>query len=282
MLDSALPLSTPYDPAEDPPGSIDPLGTVPTAEQLADVLLPGLTARMWRARHLTFAALAAHIGERAAADAGDEELRLETRLGFERLFVSAIALQDSKQDGWRPAANRLPGIGLARRSILAGHQTLGKQNFLKGQAINGPFGVVQRLARDLDIVDADNRLSRNGQELLMVWSAEQELAGILDEAGSKSAGATWLGQVIRRVLSHVNNAEWPRPQWRGWRDWADRLRPDKPSTREKSVLFRLLSSKVNPTRSRCIELLRKADIRRTFKEASDRTRGYQDRVILAQ
>jgi hypothetical protein len=30
-----LPRSTPYDPAEDPPGSIDPLGTVTGAEQLA-------------------------------------------------------------------------------------------------------------------------------------------------------------------------------------------------------------------------------------------------------
>jgi hypothetical protein len=54
-----LPQSTPYDPAEDPPGSIDPLGTVTGAEQLAEGLFPGVTARMWRVRLLTFAALAA-------------------------------------------------------------------------------------------------------------------------------------------------------------------------------------------------------------------------------
>jgi len=51
MLFDCLPLATPYDPAEDPPGSIDPMGTVASAEQLADILLPGLTARMWRGRH---------------------------------------------------------------------------------------------------------------------------------------------------------------------------------------------------------------------------------------
>ena len=73
MLLDFLPLATPYDPAEDPPGSIDPLGTVATAEQLADVLLPGLTARMWRARHLTFAALSALVGERASAMEGGSE-----------------------------------------------------------------------------------------------------------------------------------------------------------------------------------------------------------------
>lgn len=159
MLVDALPIATPYDPAEDPPGSIDLLGTVASAEQLADVLLPGLTARMWRARHLTFTALAALVGERAAAaEGGREEMRLEARLGLERLFVSAVAWKDEKrEEGWDKAARRLPGIGLARRAIRAGHQSLGKQNFLKGQAINGPFGVVQRLARNIDIIDDDEK-----------------------------------------------------------------------------------------------------------------------------
>ena len=53
MLEQYLPIPTPYDPAEDPPGSIDPMGTVATAEQIAEVLLPGLTARMWRAHPFT-------------------------------------------------------------------------------------------------------------------------------------------------------------------------------------------------------------------------------------
>jgi hypothetical protein len=48
MLARFLPLATPFDSAEDPPGSIDPLGTVAGAEQLADVLFSGMTARMWR------------------------------------------------------------------------------------------------------------------------------------------------------------------------------------------------------------------------------------------
>ena len=189
LLATYLPLATPYDPAEDPPGSVDPLGTVASAEQLADILLPGLTARMWRARHLTFTAFAALVGERAAAAEGSsEEMRLEARLGLERLFVSAIAWKDEKkEDDWSKAARRLPGIGLARRAIRSGHQPLGKQNFLKGQAINGPFGVVHRLARNLDIIDDDNRLSRNGEELLLTWSAEQGLASLLDDVATPKA-----------------------------------------------------------------------------------------------
>ena len=178
MLFDCLPIATPYDPAEDPPGSIDTLGTVASAEQLADILLPGLTARMWRVRHLTFTSLVALVGARAAAiEGGSEEMRLEARLGLERLFVSAVACKDEgKEEGWNHAARRLPGIGLARRAIRAGHQQLGKQNFLKGQAINGPFGVVQRLARNLDIIDDDNHLCRNGGELLLARRRSQALA----------------------------------------------------------------------------------------------------------
>ena len=285
MLISNLPLPTPFDPAEDPPGSIDPLGTVATAEQLADVLLPGLTARMWRARHLTFTALAALVGERASAMEGDnEEMRLEARLGLERLFVSAVAWKDEKKEGdWSKAARRLPGIGLARRAIRSGHQPLGKQNFLKGQAINGPFGVVQRLARNLDIIDDDNRLSRSGEELLLAWSAEQDLGGILDDTNSKSRGSKWFKKLLRDVIDHVRHGTWPNNGWWGWTDLADRLRPDQLGKREKKVLFRLLASESSAARRRCIYLLLSPDLLQSYKTVTaNGTRGDLDREILAQ
>ncbi|MBM4091691.1 MAG: hypothetical protein FJ276_20030 [Planctomycetes bacterium] len=285
MLIDCLPLATPYDPAEDPPSSIDPLGTVASAEQLADILLPGLTARMWRARHLTFTALAALVGERAAAiEGGSEEMRLEARLGLERLFVSAVAWKDeSKEEGWGHAARRLPGIGLARRAIRAGHQPLSRQNFLKGQAINGPFGVVQRLARNLDVIDDDNRLSRNGEELLLAWSAERELAGILDDMNSKSQGAKWLGRLIGYVVDHVKKGTWPNNGWWGWTDLAVYLRPDQAGSREKRVLFGLLTSESNVPRKRCIDLLLSPDILSGYKTVTATgSRGDLDRAILAQ
>lgn len=279
-----LPIATPYDPAEDPPGSIDPLGTVGSAEQLADVLLPGMTARMWRARHLTFTALSALIGERAAAaEGGSETMRLEARLGLERLFVSAIAGKGIKEEGWDHAGRRLPGIGLARRAIHAGHQPLGKQNFLKGQAVNGPFGVVQRLARNLDVIDDDNHLSRNGEELLLAWSAAQNLAGILDDtdANSPSAGANWLRRMMRSVLDHVKDGVWPNAGWWGWSDLADLLRPDQPNPRERQVLFRLLTGNSAPTRKRCIDLLLSPDVVQSYRTVlANGSRGELDREIL--
>jgi hypothetical protein len=60
---TAFPFATPYDPSEDPPTSVDPLGTVAEAERLADVILPGLPARMWRARLLTFSAVSSLVAQ---------------------------------------------------------------------------------------------------------------------------------------------------------------------------------------------------------------------------
>jgi len=54
----AIWLPLPLDPSEDPPGSLDPLGTLAHAERLAEILLPGFTVRMWRAGLLTIATVA--------------------------------------------------------------------------------------------------------------------------------------------------------------------------------------------------------------------------------
>lgn len=281
---SSLPLPTPYDPAEDPPGSIDPLGTVALAEQLANVLMPGLTARMWRARYLTFTALAALVGQRASAmEGGSEEMRLEARLGLERFFVSAIMRKSKHDESWNRAAYRLPGSSLARSAIDSGHQPLGRQNFLKGQAINGPFGVVQRLARNLDIIDDDNRLSRSGEELLLAWSEEQGLGGILDDMNSNSAGNNWLNKLVGYVIRHVEDGKWPQPRWWGWKDLPEYLRPDQPGAREKKVLFRLLTSNKSIVRQRCIKLLRRRETQQVYKATTaNGSRGDVDRTILVQ
>jgi len=281
MRFNCLPNATSYDPAEDPPGSVDPLGTVAGAEQLADVLFSGMTARMWRARHLTFTALAAFIAEQVASPSGDEELRLEARLALERLFVSAIARRESQDAEWRKAARRLPGISLARRALSSGDQPLGKQTFLKGQAINGPFGVVARLARHLDIIDDDNRISRNGQDLLLAWAAEQELSGLLDEPGSKSPGALWIKKLTGYVEDYACTSRWPTAWWWGWEQLADRLRPDKIGPRERQVIRSLLAGDPSAVRRRCMELLESKETVADYRSlAGSAGRGLLDRRVL--
>lgn len=233
-----LPRSTPYDPSEDPPSSIDPLGTVTGAEQLAEILLPGLTARMWRVRLLTYAALAAEVSKRVAA--GRDDRLMDARLAFERLFVSAVARQEERDLDWRKASRRLPGIGLARQALRAGDQPLQRANFLKGQGVNGPYGVISRLARDIGLVDEAGLLAGAGTELLLAWAEDQQLPGLLDDQRGRT-GADWLRKLVRQItLALEDTASWPKTGWPGWEDLAQRLRPDQPGPRETEVIRKLL------------------------------------------
>ena len=228
---AALPLATPPDPSGDPPGSIDPLGTLAHAERLADLVLPGLTARMWRVRLLTFATVAAAVADRALRHLGGrEDARLDARLAFERLAVSAVVRLALKHpDSYGPACKGLPGSGLARAAFVSGDEPLTQHNFLKGQAVNGPYGVMVRLALHLGLVDDDGRLGRNGPALLLAWAEDQGMPGVLDEDGRAARpGAAWMEEVARQTVRCVAEGSWPATGSVLWRRLTDALRPDQP------------------------------------------------------
>lgn len=281
MKSRMLPQSTPYDPAEDPPGSVDPLGTVTGAEQLAEVLLPGVTARMWRVRLLTFAALAAEVSRRIAA--GRDHRLVEARLAFERLFVSSIARLEEQDPDWRKASRRLPGIGLARQALRAGDQPLARANFLKGQAVNGPFGVISRLARDIGVVDESGELERTGTDLLLAWAEDQELPGLLDDEAGRP-GAAWLRKLVKQVRSYLKDGQnWPTKHWPGWMDLASRLRPDQSGPRERQVIKKLLSSDPLGLRERVVHILAESDIFSIYRTAmSQSVRRDVERAVITQ
>lgn len=278
MRAQCFPAITPYDPAEDPPSSRDPLGLVSLAEGLADVLFPGMTARMWRPRFLTFAALAAHLGGLDGDAAEDPSLRLELRLGLERLFVAALARHEDRDEGLREATRRVPGIGLARAAWRTGDQPLGNRNFLKGQAINGPFGVIARLARDTEIVDSEDRLGRNGETLLERWSNECELAGIFDSSGKASPGKSWCRRMVGKLKEYARSRRWPDRHWEGWRQLAEKLRADDAGTKERQLLHELLISRSRPIRRRLFELLRHGEVANAYRNEVTRKTGRNQRT----
>lgn len=276
-----LPQSTPYDPAEDPPGSIDPLGTVTGAEQLAEVLLPGITARMWRVRLLTFAALTAEVSKRVAA--GREDRLIDARLAFERLFVSAIARQQMQESDWQKASRRLPGIGLARQALRAGDQPLVRANFLKGQGVNGPFGVISRLARQIGVVGEAGQLERSGTELLLAWAEDQKLPGLLDDEPGRD-GANWLRKLVKQVASYLEDGRnWPAKNWSGWEDLAFRLRPDRPGLSERQVIRKLLSDDSLGLRDRVVRILGDPGVVSIYRAAiAESGRGNVERAVITR
>jgi hypothetical protein len=276
-----LPRTTPYDPAEDPPGSVDPLGTAVSAEQLADVLLPGLTARMWRVRLLTFAGLAAVVARRVAG--GSEERWLDARLAFERLFVSALARQENGDRAWRAATRRLPGVGLARAALRSDDQPLGPTSFLQGQAANGPYGVISRLARDVGVVDETGNLGPGGVGLLWAWAAEEGVPDLMDDDGGGDGGK-WVSTLARKVEAHVDDPlDWPAPGWAEWATLADRLRPDGAGRRERQVLRRLLAHDPLGLRDRVISGLESEAVFAIYQsDQADGSRGRLERAVLVR
>jgi hypothetical protein len=277
---SALPRATPLDPAEEPPGSIDPLGTLAHAERLAELLLPGLTARMWRARLLTFAAVAAAVADRALAHLdGREDARLDARLAFERLAVSAIVrLAASNPAEDRAAHRRLPGSDLARAALAAG-EPLTRHNFLKGEAVNGPCGVMSRLALQLGVVDEDGHLGQHGPSLLLAWAEDRGLAGILDERGEgRRPGAVWADEVARHVARWVSGGQWPPAGSALWQRLADNLRLDQIGPEEGRVLVTLLEQ--GPVRGRVLHILR--DRPDVYRQRVRDGRGTVEREVLLQ
>ena len=275
-----LPMATPLDRAEEPPGSLDPLGTLNYAERLAEVLLPAFTVRMWRARLLTYTAVAATVADRAVAlMGGREEFRLAARLAFERLFVAAIVRVAGRDPTYARALPQLPGRDLATAALRADEPLTGA-NFLKGQAVNGPFGVMQRLARDLELVDADGRTGRSATSLLLAWSEEEQLQGVLDEDGpSLRPGAAWMADAVKLTAACVGKREWPGPGHRIWARLAQHLRADQIGARERRSLVDILEKA--PVRSRVLRLLREQvelfrDARRTG------VRGDVERTVLVR
>lgn len=276
-----LPFSTAYDPAEDPPGSVDPLGTLTEAERLADILLPGFTVRMWRPRLLTFTAVASVIADRAVRLTGREEDRLEARLVFERLVVAAVTrLAKDDPGSYSNAGVRLPGRRLAEQAWQE-DEPLRTANFLKGQAVNGPFGVMARLARSLGLVDPDSRPGRSAPDLLLAWASDQGLTNFLEDGDQVDGdGVQWVERITKTVVQGLGkNGAWPGRNQQVWEMLASKLRPDGlQAGKERKALVKALIC--DPVRRRMFELLSTPESLDAYRQGGSQDRGAFERDVL--
>jgi hypothetical protein len=251
---STFPFATPYDSSADPATSVDPLGTNSLAELLADLILPGFTARMWRPRLLTFSAVASLVADRTAELMGKDDVVDSARLAFERLFVSALVRSAPRDPALAAGIRSIPGTDLARQALREG-EPLTRSNFVKGQSVNGPTGVMARLTRRLQIVDTVNVLDLMGRELILAWSKDEDLGGILEGKNDAGDGATWLLRAAKVTRDALGRDSWPGKQSSMWDDLTRHLRPDRIGKNERKLLYRLLSTDVTGLRGRVLHLL---------------------------
>ena len=230
-----LPFVTEPDPDTMSEGSLDPLGLFGTANQLADLLAPEVTARMSRVRFLTAICVgSAVVGEPEHWTAADGT---PAYLPFEWLVVESFV-----RAGPPGRLDRVPGISKARARLSDRRRHLDGPSYLKTPKVFGFFGVYKRLARDLQLVDDDLVLLPQGRELLLVWEREQHLDGFTDARGGTAGGrlARRLRDEVRSALSHGGVRLGPTS--RRWREIAYPLAPSGAGPAEAEALWGLLRS----------------------------------------
>lgn len=275
---SVFPFATPYDPSKDPATSVDPLGTTSLAERLADLLLPGFTARMWRPRLLTFSAVAALVAAKATELLKQDDQYDVARLAFERLYVSALVQAAAKDPVLASGIRRVTGSDRAREALARG-EPLTRANFVKGQSVNGPTGVMARLARNLRIVDDENRLDTKGQELILSWAKDAGLVGILEGKSEAGDGGKWLMQMAKATQEAVKGT-WPGNQSSVWSELTSRLRPDEMNKHERKFIHALISTDPTGLRARVLPMLVSAID--TYNDGIEEGRSAVERSVLQE
>ncbi|HEU4476591.1 MAG TPA: hypothetical protein VFR71_07860, partial [Methyloceanibacter sp.] len=133
-------------------GALDPLGLAMIGDRLADQILPGLRARMSRPRFVTALAVSAAVcdglEDRFAADG-----ITPAYLVFEWLVVEAFVRESDEE-----ATRRIPGIQKAR-DVQSSGDAMCARTYLKTPTVFGFHGVYKPLARHLNLVDDELRLS---------------------------------------------------------------------------------------------------------------------------
>jgi hypothetical protein len=247
------------------------MGTLAGAERLADRILPAMTARMWRPRYLTLAAIAAQVSRQVVTESDREAILVDARMSFERLFVSALVRRDG-EEGWEAALDGLQGRRLARRAYAEG-KPLTSWNFLSGAAVNGPFGVIARLARATGIVDDEELPGTSGawDELVAAWGRDRQLPGFVHpdqdriSLGSKLL-RRWAETTREATGTKARSGIWPGDKVGIWTELRDQLRPDVIGKEERGVLRKNL--RADPVRARVMSILHQERAR--YKELNDR------------
>jgi len=217
-------------------GGIDPLSLQATYEQLAERILPFITARMARPRFLTAIAVGARLCQRfgeAVADDGVTPPWLVYEWHVIEAFVRArISIPEA--EGRIPGIQKVGDAVRTRRAISAG-------SYLKTPKIFGFTGVYRRLATGLGIVDDDLSLDAGGEELVRIWEKEQGLDGFLSDPDGDRAG------LRRSIESAVDDGlkaghTSRRGGWSTWNTLARTLNPDTAGPKECAFLHKTLLS----------------------------------------
>ncbi|OYD71385.1 hypothetical protein [Rhodococcus sp. OK302] len=245
LLDQ-LPRLSPYDPGASGEGSLDPMGLAPIAERMAELLVPGLRARMSLPRFVTLTAVGA-VAVQSLVDEIGSDGSTTADLAYEWLVVSALV--QSKDP---TAVRSLPGSRKARRALNIG-EGLNAQTYLRGPRVFGFTGVHRPFSVDAGIIDNRGLPLDTAASLVLAWEKDTGMDGFFSGPRA-SRGGNFRRTIEEQSLNALKTDSAPK-QSRLYLDIQRTLLPSSPGTAERAQLHRIVmhsSHEIRNTLSRMI------------------------------
>jgi hypothetical protein len=190
-----LPAVSTYDPLEGGEGSLDPMGLAAMSDRLADLLVPGLRARMRSARFVTAMAVGSLACE-PLADRTPADGVSTPAICFEWLVLEAFV---------RRIGNAMPtGVpgSLKTRNILVQGGRLSAATYLKSPGVFGFNGVYKPFAIESRVVEPGLEPGPRAAEVVRAWEADQGLDGFVDQVPGSDGDRLrqWIHDEVDRAL----------------------------------------------------------------------------------
>lgn len=256
-----LPILTLTDPKISGEGALDPLGVATISDRLANLVLPGLRARMSRPRFLTAMAVCAAVCE-GIEDEVAPDGTTPAYVVFEWLIVEGFARAAKREHTFYT-----PGMLKAQAARDSG-EPMRASAYLRVPTIFGFHGIYKPLARQAGIIDENMRLGETGHTLLKEWQGEQGLTGFLRTAAGAGPGTTVRGSLRSAVQDALKKGCTDRgSQWRGWSEIAEHLAPGRIGVREAALIHQLLFDGKAGTRGEVCRLIEGVEYPEEMTEA---------------
>ena len=256
-----IPYRSESDPEVQGEGSIDPLGLATVADHLADWIMPGITARMWRPRFLTAMVVASTVVQ-PLQEALAKDGITPAWLIFEWHYVEPMARREDKDGNLR----RIPGIEKARQSVRD-KIPMNPDRYLKTPKVFGFHGVYKRLAVHTSVVDSHLCPSENGARLLKTWEREQGLSGFSDWDCDEGLGPKLRRSFFEAIKHSMESGQSEkRGPWSGASLIVNHLAPDGMGKQEAQCLWELLLDSQAEPRSEIFKTLRDVELLSLFSD----------------
>lgn len=230
-----MPRLSAYDPGAEGEGGLDPLGLSSVADRIADVLVPGIRARMSQPRFTTISAVGA-VAYQTLHDLTADQGKTTVDIAFEWLVVEGMIRNPGggRTDG-------LPGSQKAARAKAASLR-LSRGTYLSGPRVFGFTGVYRPFSRDVGVLTTHDLPAENAVRLVNAWESDWQLAGYFDGRSGTPGGRLRrdITDACKRTLEKGECATPTGGQL--LRDLAEYLAPREAKSNERAVLRELIAT----------------------------------------